>query len=77
MNLFYTLQNEMIINQTYFTTWYDLPAKFRKMFHILQGQIRKPIKIYVFLLYPVTMITFAQAVKFVYSVINLFRTTSV
>lgn len=63
----------MLVENMYSTTWYALPPKYRKMIHILQGQFRKRIQFTAFRIYPITMATFANALKFVYSIINIIR----
>lgn len=67
------LQNEMLINEVYSTKWYELPPRYRKTIHIFQSQIQRPIHFFSFGMYPITMKTFAQSCRFVYSVINLLR----
>lgn len=63
----------MLILEVYFTKWYELPPRYRKMIHVFQSQIQQPVQFFIYGIYPVSLKTFTQAIRFVYSVFNLLR----
>lgn len=73
--LSFCLQNKTVTEEVYFTHWYEMPPKYRKIIHIYLGQTRREFRFTYLQIYPLKMRSFAKALHFIYSVTNVLRTS--